>query len=70
MKLSILDQGPVTKGNQAPEALQKAVELARVGEELGYERIWLAEHHNTDAFASRPQKSRQLLLRRKRKKSV
>lgn len=52
MKLSILDQGPVTKGNQAPEALQKAVELARVGEELGYERIWLAEHHNTDAFAS------------------
>lgn len=52
MKLSVLDQAPVTKGNLAPDALQKAVELAVVAEELGYERIWMAEHHNTNGFAS------------------
>ncbi|MBD8027025.1 LLM class flavin-dependent oxidoreductase [Ureibacillus sp. Re31] len=52
MKLSVLDQAPVTKGNTAPDALIKAVELAEVTEQLGYERIWLAEHHNTRGFAS------------------
>ena len=52
VKLSVLDQGPVTKGNRAPDALHKAVELAQLAEKLGYERIWMAEHHNTDAFAS------------------
>lgn len=52
MKLSVLDQAPITKGNSAPDALKKAVELAVVAEELGYERIWMAEHHNTKSFAS------------------
>lgn len=52
MKLSVLDQAPITKGNTAPDALKKAVELAVVAEKLGYERIWMAEHHNTKSFAS------------------
>lgn len=52
MKLSVLDQAPITSGNTAPDALKKAVELAVVAEELGYERIWMAEHHNTKGFAS------------------
>jgi len=52
MRLSVLDQGPVTKGNSQSDALQKAVELAVVAEELGYERIWMAEHHNTNAYVS------------------
>ncbi|RTQ92479.1 LLM class flavin-dependent oxidoreductase [Lysinibacillus telephonicus] len=52
MKLSVLDQAPITKGNTAPDALIKAVELAILAEELGYERIWMAEHHNTKGFAS------------------
>lgn len=52
MKLSVLDQAPITKGNTAQDALAKAVELAVVAEELGYERIWMAEHHNTKGFAS------------------
>ena len=52
MKLSVLDQAPVTKGNRGNDALHTAVELAILAEELGYERIWMAEHHNTDAFAS------------------
>ena len=52
MKLSVLDQAPVTKGNSAPEAIQKAVDLAILADELGYERMWMAEHHNTISYAS------------------
>src|SRR5699024_8376809 len=52
MKLSVLDQAPVTKGNKAAKALKKAEELALLADELGYERMWMAEHHGTDAFAS------------------
>lgn len=52
MRLSILDQAPITKGNKAPDALKKAEELAILGDELGYYRMWMAEHHNTNTLAS------------------
>src|SRR5690625_2118620 len=52
MRLSVLDQAPVTKGNTAKDALLKAEELALLAEKLGYTRIWMAEHHGTKAFAS------------------
>lgn len=52
MKLSILDQAPITKGNTAADALKKAEELAVLGDQLGYERMWMAEHHGTSAYAS------------------
>ncbi len=52
MRLSILDQAPITKGNKAPDALKKAEELAVLGDELGYHRMWMAEHHGTNDFAS------------------
>lgn len=52
MKLSILDQAPITKGNNAVDALKKAEELAILGDELGYHRMWMAEHHGTNDFAS------------------
>ncbi|MEG0260100.1 MAG: LLM class flavin-dependent oxidoreductase [Lysinibacillus sp.] len=52
MRLSILDQAPVTKGNTAAGALKKAEELAILGDELGYHRMWMAEHHATTVFAS------------------
>lgn len=52
MKLSILDQAPVSKGSSAAEALDNAVKLAKAGEDFGYERFWLAEHHSMLAFAS------------------
>lgn len=52
MKLSILDQAPITKGNHAADALLKAEELAILGDELGYHRMWMAEHHGTSHFAS------------------
>ncbi|WHY86708.1 LLM class flavin-dependent oxidoreductase [Neobacillus novalis] len=52
MNLGILDQAPITKGNKAADALKKAEELAILGDELGYHRMWMAEHHGTNDFAS------------------
>lgn len=49
--LSILDQSPIRKGGTAAEALQNTIDLAHVAERLGYQRYWLAEHHNTNSFA-------------------
>ncbi|TCI62121.1 MsnO8 family LLM class oxidoreductase [Exiguobacterium sp. SH3S1] len=52
MRLSVLDQAPVTSGHTSEHALQSAVELAQVAEELGYYRMWMAEHHGGMSFAS------------------
>ncbi|AOZ90784.1 LLM class flavin-dependent oxidoreductase [Paenibacillus crassostreae] len=52
MKLSVLDQAPVTIGNTAVAALKKAEELAILTDELGYVRMWMAEHHGAQSFAS------------------
>lgn len=52
MRLSVLDQAPVTKGNTQQAAIEKAVELASVTEKLGYHRFWLAEHHGSQSLAS------------------
>ncbi len=52
MRLSVLDQAPVTQGNSAAAALIKAEELALLADELGYTRMWMAEHHGTKSFAS------------------
>ena len=52
MKLSILDQVPISKGMTSSEALANSVQLAQLGDKLGYERMWFAEHHNTTSIAS------------------
>lgn len=52
MKLSVLDQAPVTFGNTAESALKKAEELAIYADQLGYTRMWMAEHHSANSFAS------------------
>jgi len=52
MRLSVLDQAPVTSGHTSEHALQSAVELAQLAEELGYYRMWMAEHHGGMSFAS------------------
>lgn len=51
MKLSILDQAPITTGNDAQDALRAAIRLAQVGEKLGYKRYWIAEHHDLFGLA-------------------
>lgn len=52
MKISILDQVPISKGMTSTEALANSVKIAQLGDELGYERMWFAEHHNTTTLAS------------------
>jgi luciferase family oxidoreductase group 1 len=52
LPLSILDLAPVPEGTTSPEALQNIVSLARLGDELGYTRVWYAEHHGMPSIAS------------------
>jgi len=51
MKLSILDQAPIASGQSPKEALNTSVKLAQLGEKLGYERFWIAEHHDLFGLA-------------------
>ncbi|MEO5815677.1 MAG: LLM class flavin-dependent oxidoreductase [Gemmatimonadaceae bacterium] len=50
--LSILDLAPIVAGGDATRAFRNTLELARHGEALGYNRFWLAEHHNMPGIAS------------------
>jgi luciferase family oxidoreductase group 1 len=50
--LSILELVPVGQGSTPAAALATSVELARLGERLGYRRLWVAEHHNMPGIAS------------------
>jgi luciferase family oxidoreductase group 1 len=51
VKLSVLDQSPVPEGSTGAEALRNTIDLARLADELGYERYWVAEHHGTPMLA-------------------
>src|SRR3712207_9275183 len=50
--LSVLDVSPVSSGSDGARALRNTLELARLADRLGYERYWLAEHHNLPSVAS------------------
>lgn len=50
--LSVLDLSPIVEGSNAAEALRNSLDLARHCEALGYQRYWVAEHHNMDGVAS------------------
>jgi luciferase family oxidoreductase group 1 len=52
VKLSILDQSPVSEGSTPADALRNTIELARLADRLGYERYWIAEHHGMETLAS------------------
>jgi luciferase family oxidoreductase group 1 len=51
-KLSILDLVRVTQETDARGALNNARDLARHAEGWGYNRLWVAEHHNMPGIAS------------------
>ena len=50
--LSVLDLAPITRGSDAGEALRRSLDLAQHAERWGYERFWMAEHHNMPGVAS------------------
>ena len=51
MKISVLDYGVVDFGKTNEEAIQETIQLAKIAEELGYARFWVAEHHEVNALS-------------------
>ena len=49
---SVLDLAPVTEGSNTTQAFANTLDLARRAEKAGYQRYWLAEHHNMPGIAS------------------
>ncbi|MDP1616963.1 MsnO8 family LLM class oxidoreductase [Phenylobacterium sp.] len=52
MRLSVLDLSPVGAGVTQAEAVRQTLEVAKAAERLGYDRFWVAEHHNIEGLAS------------------
>jgi luciferase family oxidoreductase group 1 len=52
MLLSVLDQSPISDGSTGADALRNTLDLARLADELGYHRYWVAEHHGGPMLAS------------------
>ena len=50
--LSVLDLASIYEGMTASDALAQTIQTGQVAEELGYSRIWVAEHHGMPAVAS------------------
>src|SRR5919112_3638075 len=51
LKLSVLDQSPISEGMTGSEALHNTLDLARLTDALGYHRYWVAEHHGGPMLA-------------------
>jgi luciferase family oxidoreductase group 1 len=49
---SVLDLSPIPVGSTAADSLRNTLEYAQHAERLGYQRFWLAEHHNMSGIAS------------------
>lgn len=53
VNLSIVDLAPIPENGSATEAFENTVERAKHAEKLGYDRFWVAEHHDfTNRIAS------------------
>ncbi|MBP0596925.1 LLM class flavin-dependent oxidoreductase [Herbaspirillum sp. LeCh32-8] len=51
MKISVLDQAPVSEGVSSAQALRNVLELAQLADRLGFYRYWVAEHHGSTSLA-------------------
>ena len=51
LRLSVLDQSPISEGFTGVDALRNTLDLARTADRLGYDRYWVAEHHGTPMLA-------------------
>jgi luciferase family oxidoreductase group 1 len=51
LRLSVLDQSPIAQGSTGAQALRNTLDLARLADECGYLRYWVAEHHGGPTLA-------------------
>jgi len=49
--ISVLDLAPIRQGGTTAEAFRNTLDLAQHAERWGYNRFWLAEHHNIPGIA-------------------
>jgi luciferase family oxidoreductase group 1 len=49
---SVLDLSPIVEGGDPATSLRNTLDLAQHAERWGYNRFWLAEHHNMPGIAS------------------
>ncbi|WP_409299747.1 LLM class flavin-dependent oxidoreductase [Peribacillus sp. SCS-155] len=49
---SVLDLAPVVAGSTPADALRNTLDIAQHAEKWGYNRFWVAEHHNMKGIAS------------------
>jgi luciferase family oxidoreductase group 1 len=50
-RLSLLDQSQINDGQTAAQALEATLTFAQKAEALGYHRLWVSEHHDTERLA-------------------
>jgi luciferase family oxidoreductase group 1 len=50
--VSVLNLAPIRKGQSSSQAIEAMVDLAQAVEKMGYQRYWIAEHHNTSTLVS------------------
>ncbi|GGB80729.1 LLM class flavin-dependent oxidoreductase [Dyadobacter sediminis] len=51
IKLGILDQSIVRHGSSVQQAINETIATAQLAEDLGYNRFWVSEHHNSEFIA-------------------
>src|SRR6476660_4120198 len=49
---SVLDLSPIVEGGDARRALLETTAFAQAADRLGFNRFWVAEHHNMPGIAS------------------
>lgn len=52
LPISLLDLTYIPAGSNSSDTIKQSVTTAQLAEELGYTRVWYAEHHNTAGLAS------------------
>jgi luciferase family oxidoreductase group 1 len=52
LRLSVVDQSPAHDNKGQSHGLACTIELAKICDQLGYTRYWIAEHHATPSYSS------------------
>ena len=50
--VSVLNLAPIREGQSTKQAIEAMIDLAQATEKMGYQRYWIAEHHNSSTLVS------------------